>query len=194
MVQLKIHTLSLLSKMLSVECRAWCPWVWQLWFDVSREGNCLLLLWKSSTRCMLLVRAGAWFLLFLTQTFNQSHCFWPTASLVLSPIPDSSNSRAFPGCFVHVSLLLVSRFPFTSRHLVLAPSTPLNNLPHFINTPSTKICVLCCFLLYFFCFVLKISFFYSFSVILVRFLKVEKHSLFKMSCLISLLSVFSMYF
>ena len=75
--------------------------------------------------------------------------FWPTALLVLSPIPDSSNSRAFPGFFVHVSLLLVSRYPFTSRCLVLAPSTPLNNLPHFINSPCTEICVLCCFLLYF---------------------------------------------
>ena len=118
--------------------------------------------------------------------------FWPTALLVLSLIPDSSNSRAFPGFFVHVSLLLVSRYPFTSRHLVLAPSTPLNNLPHFINSPCTEICVLFCFLLYFFCFVLKIYFFfYSFTVILVTFLKeVEKHSLFSMSCLISLLSVF----
>ena len=75
--------------------------------------------------------------------FQSIPCFWPTALLVLSPIPDSSNSRAFPGVFVHVSLLLVSVYPFTSRRLGLAPSSPLNNLPHFISLPSTKFCVLC---------------------------------------------------
>lgn len=124
------------------------------------------------------------------RSFQSVPCFWPTALLVLSPIPDSSNSRAFPGVFVHVSLLLVSVYPFTSRRLGLAPSCPLNNLPHFYQFTIYKIlCPLFPFVIF---FALKnYFFFYSFTVILVRFLKeVEKHSLFSMSYLISLLSVF----
>lgn len=122
--------------------------------------------------------------------FQSVPCFWPTALLVLSPKPDSSNSRAFPGVFVHFSLLLVSVYPFTSRRLGLAPSTPLNNLPHFINLPSTKFVSSVSFCNFFF----ENLFFHSFTIILVRFLKeVEKLSLFSMSCLMSLLCFLTVF-